>query len=156
MCYLFLKRSHSFPLSCVFRDSFAVDRTLTWGRLEPPRICDWTGRWEQTEAEPGAKTLGENERPTRFVLVFFFVSKPKRELCNMSLKHHRFSCRGKKVLFRCGEARAFFHSVFSLRMDLLSQNKSSLLSQQTTAGALLKAREHSTVQRCLILADWKL
>lgn len=96
MCYLFLKRSHSFPLSCVFRDSFAEDRTLTWGRLEPPRICDWTGRWEQTEAEPGAKTLGENERPTRFVLVFFFVSKPKRELCNMSLKHHRFSCRWKK------------------------------------------------------------
>lgn len=91
-----------------------------------------------------------------FCACFFFVSEPKRELCNMSLKHHRFSCRGKKVLFRCGEARAFFHSVFSLRMDLLGQNKSSLLSQQTTAGALLKAREHSTVQRCLTLADWKL
>lgn len=43
-----------------------------------------------------------------FCACFFFVSEPKRELCNMSLKHHRFSCRGKKVLFRCGEARAFF------------------------------------------------
>lgn len=43
-----------------------------------------------------------------FCACFLFVSKPKRELCNMSLKHHRFSCRGKKVLFRCGEARAFF------------------------------------------------
>ena len=35
----------------------------------------------------------------------------------------------------------FFHSVLSLRMDPFSQNQSSLLSQHTIAGALLKVQE---------------
>lgn len=92
-----------------------------------------------------------------FCACFFFVSKPKRELCNMSLKHHRFSCRWKKgTISVWGGPGLFFTQCFPWELDLLGQNKSSLLSQQTTAGALLKAREHSTVQRCLILADWKL